>query len=125
MAAGAPLEAMRHRVRPTRIAVRTVTAARPLALGLAVTSTPTTLETAAPAKPSTAPTTAVAADPAGHAQLFTGARLRSSTDDAAHAQARRAQSMGPDVGLPDPAADTQPAPESVTAVRSAPAVDGR
>lgn len=64
-------------------------------------------------------TTAVAADPAGYAQLFVHAWLRSSADDTSSAQARLAQSMAPDVELPDPAADAQSTPQSVTAVRSA------
>jgi hypothetical protein len=64
-------------------------------------------------------TAAGAADPAGYAQLFVGAWLRSSTDDATSAQARLAQSLAPDVDLPDPGAGAQSRLESVTAVRSA------
>lgn len=83
MAAGARLEAMRRRVRLSRLAVWTVIAAGPIALGIAITSSPTTVEAAAPAKPAgAARTTAVAADPAGYAQLFVNAWLRSSADDA-------------------------------------------
>ncbi|WP_060903253.1 conjugal transfer protein [Streptomyces europaeiscabiei] len=120
MAAGARLEAMRRRVRLSRLAVWTVIAAGPIALGIAITSTPTTVEAATPSKPTAAVrTTAVAADPAGYAQLFVHAWLRSSADDTSSAQARLAQSMAPDVELPDPAADAQSTPQSVTAVRSA------
>ncbi|MFH9016043.1 conjugal transfer protein [Streptomyces sp. NPDC017943] len=125
MAAGARLEAMRRRVRLSRLAVWTVIAAGPIALGVAITSTPTTVEAATPSKPTAAVrTTAQAADPAGYAQLFVHAWLRSSADDASSAQARLAHSMAPDVELPDPAADAQSTPASVTAVRSAQRTDG-
>ncbi|MER7568891.1 conjugal transfer protein [Streptomyces sp. NPDC097941] len=124
MAAGARLEAMRRRVRLSRLAVWTVIAAGPIALGVAITSTPTTVEAATPSKPTAVRTTAVAADPAGYAQLFVHAWLRSSADDVSSAQARLAQSMAPDVDLPDPAADAQSTPQSVTAVRSAQRADG-
>lgn len=124
MAAGARLEVMRRRVRLSRVAVWSVIAAGPIALGIAVTSRPATVEAATASKPTAAVrTTAVAADPAGYAQLFVHAWLRSSADDASSAQARLAQSMAPDVELPDPdthaEADAQSALESVTAVRSA------
>ncbi|WP_020123829.1 conjugal transfer protein [Streptomyces canus] len=124
MAAGARLEAMRRRVRLSRLAVWSVIAAGPIALAVAVTSTPTTVEAATPSKPTAVRTTAVAADPAGYAQLFVHAWLRSSADDASSAQARLAQSMAPDVDLPAPAADAQLTPQSVTAVRSAQRADG-
>ncbi|MGP4049351.1 conjugal transfer protein [Streptomyces sp. 2A115] len=123
MAAGARLEAMRRRVRLSRLAVWTVIAAGPIALGVAITSTPTTVEAATQTKPTAVRTTAVAADPSGYAQLFVSTWLRSSTDDATSAQARLAQSMAPDVELPDPAADAQSKPQSVTAVRSAQRAD--
>ncbi|TQK42303.1 conjugative transposon protein TcpC [Streptomyces sp. SLBN-118] len=119
MVAGARLEAMRRRVRLSRLAVWTVIAAGPVALAAAITSTPTTVETAAAAKPTAVRTTAHAADPGGYAQLFVSAWLRSSADDATSAQARLAQSMAPDVELPDPATDAQSKPQSVTTVRSA------
>ncbi|GGJ56473.1 conjugal transfer protein [Streptomyces brasiliensis] len=118
-AAGARLEAMRRRVRLSCVAVWTVIAAGPIALCVAVASTPTTVAAAPAAKPTTVRTAAAAADPGGYAQVFVGAWLRSSADDATSAQARLAQSMAPDVDLPDPAADAQAAPQSVTAVRSA------
>ncbi|MGK3943334.1 conjugal transfer protein [Streptomyces caeruleatus] len=124
MAAGARLEAMRRRVRLSRLGVWTVIAAGPIALAVAITSTPTTVEAATPSKPTAVRTTAVAADPAGYAQLFVHAWLRSSADDASSAQARLAQSMAPDVELPDPAADAQSTPQWVTAVRSAQRADG-
>lgn len=127
MAAGARLKAMRRRVRLSRLAVWTVIAAGPIALGVALASSPTTVEAATPSKPTAAVrTTAVAADPAGYAQLFVHAWLRSSADDASSAQARLAQSMAPDVELPDPAedADAQSTPQSVTAVRSTQRADG-
>ncbi|MFD7408440.1 conjugal transfer protein [Streptomyces sp. NPDC059866] len=119
MAAGARLEAMRRRVRLSRVAVWTVIAAGPIALGVAVASTPTTVQAASPAKPTAVRTTAGAADPGGYAQLFVSTWLRSSADDATSAQARLAQSMAPGVELPDPASDAQSRPASVTAVRSA------
>ncbi|MCX4826269.1 conjugal transfer protein [Streptomyces sp. NBC_01142] len=119
MAAGVALEAMRRRVRLSRLAVLTAIAAGPIALGVAITSTPTVVEAATPTKPTAVRTAGVTADPAGYAQLFVSAWLRSSADDARSAQARLAQSMAPDVELPDPAAGAQSKPESVTAVRSA------
>ncbi|MGW0632058.1 conjugal transfer protein [Streptomyces sp. NPDC002758] len=119
IAAGARLEAMRRRVRLSQVAVWTVIAAGPVALALAVTSTPTTVEAATAAKPTAVRTAAAATDPAGYAQLFISAWLRSSADDATSAQALLAQSMAPDVDLPDPTADAQLAPQLVTAVRSA------
>ncbi|MEV5850401.1 conjugal transfer protein [Streptomyces sp. NPDC051985] len=123
MAAGARLEAMRRRVRLSRVAVWTVIAAGPIALCVAVASTPTTVA-AAPATKPTAVHTAAAADPGGYAQMFISAWLRSSADDETSAQARLARSMAPDVDLPDPAVDAQSAPQSVTAVRSAQRADG-
>jgi hypothetical protein len=119
MAAGARLESMRRRVRVSRLAVWTVIAAGPIALGITLTSTPTTVETASSTTPTAPRTTTVAADPAGYAQLFLHTWLRSSTNDEASAQARHAQSMAPGVDLPDPAADAQPAPQVVTTVRTA------
>ncbi|MFE7764206.1 conjugal transfer protein [Streptomyces scabiei] len=119
MAAGARLEAMRRRVRLSRLAVWTVIAAGPIALCVAVASTPTTVEAATPAKPTAVRTAAAGADPGGYAQLFVSAWLRSSADDATTAQARLAQALAPDVELPDPAAGAQSKPQSVTAVRSA------
>ncbi|MFD8725451.1 conjugal transfer protein [Streptomyces sp. NPDC059629] len=118
MVAGARLEAMRRRVRLSRVAVWTVIAAGPIALCVAVASTPTTVQAAPPDKP-TAVRTAAAGNPSGYAQVFLGAWLRSSAGDETSAQARLAQSMAPDVDLPEPAADAQSAPQSVTAVRSA------
>ncbi|MEV8563556.1 conjugal transfer protein [Streptomyces sp. NPDC051917] len=118
MAAGARLEAMRRRVRLSRLAVWTAIAAGPVALAVAVASTPTTVQAATATKP-TAVRTAAAADPAGYAQLFLSAWLRSSADDATTAQARLAQSMAPDVELPSPATGALSRPLSVTAVRSA------
>ncbi|MDV9176532.1 conjugal transfer protein [Streptomyces sp. W16] len=119
MAAGARLEAMRRRVRLSRLAVWTVIAAGPIALAVAVASTPTTVEAATPAKSTSVHTATGAADPGGYAQLFISTWLRSSTDNTTSAQARLAQALAPDVELPDPAADAQRAPQSVTAVRSA------
>ncbi|MGI5380748.1 hypothetical protein ACQEV2_42530 [Streptomyces sp. CA-251387] len=103
MTADARLEAMRRRVRLSRLAVWTVIAAGPVALAVAVASTPNTVEAAPPAKP-TAVRTAATADPAGYAQLFVSAWLRSSADGATTAQALLAQSMAPDVELPNWAA---------------------
>ncbi|WP_405969058.1 conjugal transfer protein [Streptomyces sp. NBC_00988] len=119
MAAGARLEAMRRRVRLSRLAVWTVIAAGPVALAVAVASTPTTVEAATPDTPASVRTVAAAAEPGGYAQVFVSAWLRSSADDETSAQARLAQSLAPGVELPDPAAGAQPAPLSVTAVRSA------
>ncbi|MEH0424695.1 conjugal transfer protein [Streptomyces sp. B21-083] len=124
MAEGARLEAMRRRVRLSRLALWTVIAAGPIALGVAVTSTPTVVEAATAARSAAVRTTMVSADPAGYAQVFVDAWLRSSADDALSAQARLAQSMAPDVELPGPAAGVQPVPRSVTAVRSAQRASG-
>ncbi|WP_328876404.1 hypothetical protein OHT76_43795 [Streptomyces sp. NBC_00287] len=111
MAAGARLEAMRRRVRLSRLAVWTVIAAGPIALGVAITSTPTTVEAATPDEPAAAVrTTAVAADPAGYAQLFVSTWLRSSADAVTTAQARLAQSMAPDIELPEPPTGPPPGP---------------
>ncbi|GAA5079192.1 conjugal transfer protein [Streptomyces similanensis] len=112
------LEAMRRRVRLSRLALWTVIAAGPVALTVAVASGPTTVEAATPSRP-TAVRIAAAADPGGYAQLFLSAWLRSSAGDAASAQARLVQSMAPGVDLPDLAAGAQSRPVSVTAVRSA------
>ncbi|MFJ9729442.1 conjugal transfer protein [Streptomyces sp. NPDC101209] len=119
MVAGARLEAMRRRVRLSRVAVWTVIAAGPIALAVAVASTPGTVAAATPAKPAAVRIAAAAADPAGYAQLFVSAWLRSNAEDATTVQARLAQSMAPDVELPDPAAGAQSKPQAVTAVRSA------
>lgn len=130
MAGGVALHAMRRRVRLSRVAVWTLIAAGPVALGLSITSTTasTAVEAATQDAPSaTVRTTAVAADPSGYAQLFVSAWLRSSADDVSSAQARLAQSMAPRVELPDRATDAQPAqsaPVSVTAVRSAQSAQG-
>ena len=119
MAAGARLEAMRRRVRLSRVAVWTVIAAGPIALCVAVASTPTTVAAAPATEPTAVRTATAATDPGGYAQVFIGAWLRSDANDETSAQARLAQSMAPDVELPDPAADAQSAPQLVTAVRSA------
>lgn len=119
LAAGVTLEAMRRRVRLSRLAAWMAIGAGPVALGVAITSTAPVVEAAAPVKPTVVRTAAATADPAGYAQLFVSAWLRSSTDDITSAHARLAQSMAPDVALPDPAAGAQSKPESVMAVRSA------
>ncbi|MGA5121616.1 conjugal transfer protein [Streptomyces pseudogriseolus] len=126
--AGVRLEKMHRRVRLSRLALFTAIAAGPVALGVAVVSGPTTVAAVPKAEPTMMRTTAAATDPSGYAQLFVGAWLRSSADDAATAQARLAQSMGPDVELPDRAADAHDAHarlESVTAVRRAQHKPGR
>ncbi|MEV5357050.1 conjugal transfer protein [Streptomyces sp. NPDC052693] len=124
MAAGARLEAMRRRVRVSRLAVWTVIATGPIALAITLTSTPTTVETASSTTPPAPRTTPVTADPAGYAQLFLHTWLRSSTNDEASAQTRHAQSMAPGVDLPEPATDAQPAPQAVTTVRTAQRAQG-
>ncbi|MFF8934672.1 hypothetical protein ACF08O_08070 [Streptomyces paradoxus] len=87
---------MRRRVRLSRLTGWTVIAAGPIALGLALTSTPTTVAAAAAKPPATVHTTSTA-NPAGYAQLFIHTWLRSSADDATSAQARLAQSMAPGI----------------------------
>ncbi|MFJ9822300.1 conjugal transfer protein [Streptomyces sp. NPDC101151] len=124
MAAGARLEKMRRRVRLSRLALFTAIAAGPVALGVAVLSGPTTIAPAPSDKPTAVRSAAAVADPAGYAQVFVGAWLRSSADDANSAQARLAHSLAPDVDLPDPVASAQPKPAAVTAVRSAQREDG-
>ncbi|MFE5141258.1 conjugal transfer protein [Streptomyces fagopyri] len=118
VAAGITLERMRRRVHLSRLAAWTVIAAGPLALYIAITSGPTGVQGVS-AKAVPEHLTAQRSDPAGFAQLFVGVWLRSSADDPASAQARLAQSMAPDVELPDPVESAQPGPDSVTAVRSA------
>ncbi|MFD8001135.1 conjugal transfer protein [Streptomyces mirabilis] len=124
MAAGARLEKMRRRVRLSRLALFTAIAAGPVALGVAVMSGPTTVAAAPSDKPAAVRSAAAAADPAGYAQVFIDAWLRSSAGDTNSAQARLAQSLAPDVDLPDPVASAQPDPAAVTAVRSAQRGDG-
>ncbi|MFF9818907.1 conjugal transfer protein [Streptomyces sp. NPDC014006] len=119
MAAGARLESMRRRVRFSRAAVLTAIAAGPIALCVAVASTPTTVQAAIPNKQAAVRTAVAAVDPGGYAQVFLSAWLRSSAGDETSAQARLAQSMAPDVDLPATASDAHPLPESVTAVRTA------
>ncbi|MEU3734550.1 conjugal transfer protein [Streptomyces sp. NPDC033538] len=118
VAAGVELEKMRRRVRLSRLALFTAIAAGPVALAVAVTSGPATATAAAPQRPAPMRTASVTADPAGYAQMFIDAWLRSSADEAGSAQARLAQSLAPDVALPEPAADAQSKLRSVTAVRS-------
>jgi hypothetical protein len=118
IAAGVELEKMRRRVRLSRLALFTAIAAGPVALAVAVTSGPATAEAAAPHRPTPVHTATVATDPAGYAQVFIDAWLRSSADEAGSAQARLAQSLAPDVALPDPAGGAQSKLRSVTAVRS-------
>ncbi|MFF7451634.1 MULTISPECIES: conjugal transfer protein [unclassified Streptomyces] len=116
-AAGARLQQMRRRVRLTRLSVWTVMAAGPVALAVTVAS-PTTVVRAAPAtKPATV-RSAVPGNPAGYASVFLTAWLRSCAGDESSAQARLAQSMAPNVDLPE-TPTAQPGPEAVVAVRSA------
>ncbi|MFE2487167.1 conjugal transfer protein [Streptomyces mirabilis] len=124
MAAGARLEKMKRRVRLSRLALFTAIAAGPFALGVAVMSGPATVAAAPLDKPAAVRSAAAAADPAGYAQVFVDAWLRSSAGDANSAQARLAQSLAPDVDLPDPVASAQPDPAAVTTVRSAQREDG-
>ncbi|MET9913880.1 conjugal transfer protein [Streptomyces sp. NPDC006476] len=119
VAAGVALEAMRRRVRLSRLAVWAVIAAGPVALAVTVASTPTTVEAAPSDKPTAARTEVAPVDPGGYAQLFVSAWLRSSADEATSAQARLAQSMAPGVELPQPTADAPPAPRSVSVLRTA------
>ncbi|MEU8951601.1 conjugal transfer protein [Streptomyces sp. NPDC048489] len=119
VAAGVRLEAMRRRVRLSRLAVWTVIAAGPVALAIALASTPPTVAAATTTTPAPVRTVSSAAAPGGYAQLFVGAWLRSNTSDLSSAQARLAQSMAPDADLPDPAPGAQSTLASVTAVRSA------
>ncbi|MEV6537345.1 conjugal transfer protein [Streptomyces sp. NPDC051639] len=116
-AAGVALERMRRRVRLSRLVAWTAIAAGPIALGLAITSAPTTVQAAA-SKPALVRAPVRSADPAGYAQLFLSTWLRSSADDSTSAQARLAQSMAPEVALPVLAGGAQSLPDSVTAVRS-------
>ncbi|MEU5297838.1 conjugal transfer protein [Streptomyces umbrinus] len=116
-AADARLQQMRRRVHLGRLGVWAAVAAGPIALAVAV-ATPATVVRAAPAtKPTTVKTT-VSANPSGYATVFLNAWLHSRADRESTAQARLAQSMAPDVDLPQ-VSDAQPAPESVVAVRSA------
>ncbi|MFE9687527.1 conjugal transfer protein [Streptomyces sp. NPDC006285] len=123
MAAGAALKTMHRRVRISRLVFWAVLAAGPVALCIAVTAPSPSVKAVSEAKPTAVHTTA-AADPAGYAQLFIGAWLRGTADDATTAQALPAQSMAPDVDLPDPAAGVHSTLQSVTAVRSVRRADG-
>ncbi|MEY9988021.1 hypothetical protein ABIE67_000053 [Streptomyces sp. V4I8] len=117
-AAGARLQQMRRRVRLGHLGVWAAVAAGPIALAVAV-ATPATVVRAAPStKPTTTVETAVPANPSGYATVFLDAWLRSRAGAESTTQARLAQSMAPDVDLPE-ASDAQPEPESVVAVRSA------
>ncbi|WP_348541257.1 conjugal transfer protein [Streptomyces sp. SAI-208] len=93
-------------------------AAGPLALTVAVATPATVVRAAAPATKATSVKTAMPANPSGYAAVFLGAWLRSRAGAESTAQARLAQSMAPDVDLPQTTA-AQPAPDSVVAVRSA------
>ncbi|MER5184779.1 conjugal transfer protein [Streptomyces sp. NPDC002896] len=117
VAAGARLTQMRRRVRLGRMGVWAAVAAGPIALAVAVTAPATVVHTAAEAKP-TRVRTPVPANPAGYAGVFLTAWLRSSRGDDSSAQARLAQSLAPEVDLPE-RGDAQPKLESVVAVRSA------
>jgi hypothetical protein len=122
MAAGVALQQMRRRVRLGRLGVWVTLATGPVALAVAVTASPTVVEAATQAKSTTVHTPA-AAEPSGYAAVFLTAWLRSSADDEGSAQARLAQSMAPEVDLPDPAS-AQSKPQSVVPVRSAHRVGG-
>ncbi|MFF0794706.1 conjugal transfer protein [Streptomyces spiralis] len=128
MAAGVALQRMRRRVRLSRLALFTAVAAGPAALGVTVMSGPAPVAAAPTAKPTpvrAAAAAAAAANPAGYAQLFLGAWLRSSADDATRAQARLAQVLAPGVDLPETAGDARARLDAVTAVRSAQRGGGR
>ncbi|WP_306191652.1 conjugal transfer protein [Streptomyces sp. MK5] len=122
MAAGVALQQMRRRVRLSRLALFTAIAAGPVALGVTVMSGSATVAAAPTTKPAAVRTAAAAADPAGYAQLFVSAWLRSSADDATSAQARLAQSLAPNIDL---VAGAQARLQSVTAVRSVQRGGGR
>ncbi|GAA0611567.1 conjugal transfer protein [Streptomyces crystallinus] len=117
-AAGARLEAMRRRVRLSRVAVWAVIAAGPIALAVALTSLPARAEATPAAPPIAVRSTAAAVDPGGYAQVFMNAWLRSSAEDETSAHARLAKSIAPDVSLPTSGLDAQSLPESVSVVRS-------
>ncbi|MFF7452389.1 MULTISPECIES: conjugal transfer protein [unclassified Streptomyces] len=116
-AAGARLQQMRRRVRLTRLSVWAVMAAGPVALAVMVASPAAVVRAAPAAKPATVKT-AVPGDPSGYASVFLTAWLCSRAGDESSAQARLAQSMAPDVDLPEVSV-AQPGPQSVVAVRSA------
>ncbi|GGX56139.1 conjugal transfer protein [Streptomyces chartreusis] len=120
-AAGARLQQMRRRVRLGHLCVWGAVAAGPIALAVAV-ATPSTVVRAAPATKPTTVSTGVPASPAGYATMFLQAWLRSHADGASTAQTRLAQSLAPDVELPD-TSDAQPQPASVVAVRTAQQTD--
>ncbi|MEV4040401.1 conjugal transfer protein [Streptomyces umbrinus] len=116
-AADARLQQMRRRVHLGRLGVWAAVAAGPIALAVTVATPATVVRTAPATKPATVKTTAPA-NPSGYATVFLNAWLRSRAGAENSAQGRLAQSMGPDVELPQ-TADAQPGPESVVAVRSA------
>jgi hypothetical protein len=116
-AAGARLQQMRRRVRLGRLGVWAAVAAGPVALAVALATPSTVVQAASAAKPTSVKTT-VPADPSGWAVVFLDAWLRSRAGAETTAQARLAQSMAPDVDLPE-VSDAQAGLESVVAVRSA------
>ncbi|MFE7077084.1 conjugal transfer protein [Streptomyces sp. NPDC057620] len=123
MASGAALQAMHRRVRVSRLVFCAVIAAGPAALCIAVASPSPAVQEGAKAQPAVVHATA-GADPAGYVQLFIGAWLRSTAGDASTAQALLAQSLAPDVDLPDPVAGVRVQLQSVTTVRSVHRADG-
>ncbi|MFF8932282.1 conjugal transfer protein [Streptomyces longwoodensis] len=109
---------MRRWVQLGRLGVWAAVAAGPIALTVAVAATPATVVRAASVTDPTIVKTTLPADPAGYAAVFLGAWLRSRAGAETTAQGRLAQSMAPDVDLPE-TSDAQAGPESVVAVRSA------
>ncbi|MGW2563401.1 conjugal transfer protein [Streptomyces sp. NPDC001514] len=124
MAAGVALQQMRRRVQLGRLGVWVALAAGPVALAVGVTASPTVVE-AATQKESAVMHTMASADPSGYAEVFLSAWLRSSAENESSAQARLAQSMAPQVELPDLAATAQSQLRDVVAVRSAHRSDDR
>ncbi|MET9122191.1 conjugal transfer protein [Streptomyces sp. NPDC004528] len=112
------LQRMRRHVRLGRLGVWGALATGPLALVVAMTSSPTVVQAATP-KPAVRSAQPPAADPSGYAELFLSAWLRSSTEEDGSAQSRIAQSMAPSVALPEPARVAQPQLADVRSVRSA------
>jgi hypothetical protein len=123
MAAGVALQRMRRHVRLGRLGVWGALASGPLALLVAMMPSPTAVQAAVPL-PTPSSAHSSQADPAGYAEVFLSAWLRSDTGDDSTAQARLARSMAPSVALPEPAKAAQPGLEEVRTVRSAQRADG-
>ncbi|NEB75971.1 conjugal transfer protein [Streptomyces sp. SID14478] len=115
--AGLDLERTRRRVRMGRAGMWASLAAGPLALAFVVTQPSVRVVAQSAPAPVRTTQTSVAVDPGGYAAEFVDAWLRSDAGQPDSSFAVRAQQLGPDVLLPEPAKGAK-APQRVSAVRS-------